>query len=103
MGTLVTVGTKPSTWCRQCLVLRRPLDLQHPRGRVDPGGVTWSITWSASLVPSGGPKGAIHFLDAYPTNPNAYETITFKPKDQCGTTLVKMCWLTFTANPDGSY
>ena len=55
------------------------------------------------MVPNGGPKGAIHFLDAYPTNPNAYETISFKSKDHCGSTLVKMCWLAFTPLADGSY
>jgi hypothetical protein len=103
-GTLVTVGTKLSTWCVGNVSCFGDLSTSSIlAGASIPGGVTWSITWSASLVPSGGPKGAIHFLDAYPTNPNAYETITFKTKDQCGTTKVKMCWLTFTANPDGSY
>jgi hypothetical protein len=103
-GTLATVGTKTSSQCvgnLSCFGLLSTSSILG--GATIPGGVTWSIYWSASLVPNGGPKGAIHFLDAYPTDPNAYERISFKTTDKCGSTLVKMCWLTFTRNADGSY
>ncbi len=103
-GTLATVGSVPSTWCAGNVSCFGQLSTASILGGASiPGGVTWSITWSASLVPAGGPKGAIHFLDAYPTNPKAYETITFKNSDRCGSTLVKMCWQAFTKNADGSY
>jgi hypothetical protein len=103
-GTLATVGSVPSTQCVGNLSCFGQLSTSSIfAGSSIPGGVTWTIFVSASLVPSSGPKGAIHFLDAYPTNPNAYETITFKSKDHCGSTLVKMCWLTFTPYSDGSF
>jgi hypothetical protein len=104
-GTLATVGSTPSDLCISgftCFGWLSTSDILA--GASVPGGVTWTITWSASLVPSGGPKEVIHFLDAYgPTNTKAYETITFKNKDQCGSTLVKMCWQALTKNADGSY
>ena len=103
-GTLATVGSVPSTQCVGKLVCFGQLSTSSIlAGASIPGGVTWTIVWSASLVPAGGPKGAIHFLNAYPANPNAYEMISFKNKDRCGSTPVKMCWLAFTANSDGSY
>jgi hypothetical protein len=103
-GTLATVGSVDSLRCVGKLSCFGQLSTSSILGGATiPGGVTWSIVWSAPLVPNGGPKGAIHFLDAYPTNLNAYETISFKAKDKCGSTLVKMCWLAFTSNADGSY
>jgi hypothetical protein len=103
-GVLATVGSTPSALCVGNLSCFGQLSTSSIlAGASIPGGVTWSIRWSASLVPPGGPKGAIHFLDAYPANPGAYETISFKSKDRCGSTLVRMCWLAFTANADGSY
>ena len=103
-GILATVGSVPSTQCVGNLSCFGQLSISSIlAGASIPGGVTWTIFWSASLVPAGGPKGAIHFLNAYPANPNAYETISFKNKDHCGSTLVKMCWLAFTANSDRSY
>jgi hypothetical protein len=103
-GTLATVGSVPSPLCVGNLSCFGQLSTSSIlAGASIPGGVTWTIVWSAPLVPNGGPKGAIHFLDAYPTNPNAYETISFKSKDHCGSTLVKMCWLAFTPLADGSY
>jgi hypothetical protein len=103
-GILATVGSVPSTQCVGNLSCFGQLSTSSIlAGGSIQGGVRWTIFWSASLVPAGGPKGAIHFLNAYPTNPNAYETMSFKNKDYCGSTLVKMCWLAFTANSDGSY
>lgn len=103
-GTLATVGSVPSTQCVGKLSCFGQLSTSSIlAGASIPGGVTWTISWSASLVPAGGPKGAIHFLDTYPADRSAYETISFKNKDKCGSTLVKMCWLAFTANSDGSY
>lgn len=103
-GTLATVGSIASTQCVGNLSCFGQLSTSSiSAGASIAGGVTWTIVWSAALVPSGGPKGAIHFLDAYPTNPTAYETISFKSKDRCGSTLVKMCWLAFTPNADRSY
>ncbi|MFL5642532.1 MAG: hypothetical protein ACJ771_09335, partial [Chloroflexota bacterium] len=103
-GTLVTVGSKDSTVCLANVSCFGQLSTSSIlAGASITGGVKWTIVWSASLVRNGGPKGAIHFLDAYPTDPNAYERISFKTTDKCGSTLVKMCWLTFTKNADGSY
>ena len=103
-GTLARVGSIASDLCvgnLSCFGLLSTSSILA--GASILGGVKWTIAWSAPLVPNGGPKGAIHFLDAYPTDPNAYETISFKSKDRCGSTLVKMCWLAFTPFADGSY
>jgi len=103
-GTLATVGSTPSTLCIANVSCFGQLSTSSIlAGASIPGGMKWTIVWSAALVSKGGPKGAIHFLDAYPTNPNAYERISFKTTDKCGSTLVKMCWLAFTKNADGSY
>ncbi|MFL5724243.1 MAG: hypothetical protein ACJ78H_12720 [Chloroflexota bacterium] len=103
-GTLVTVGSKDSTLCLANVSCFGQLSTSSIlAGASVTGGVKWTIVWSASLVRNGGPKGAIHFLDGYPTDPTAYERISFKATDKCGSTLVKMCWLTFTKNADGSY
>ncbi|MFL5721415.1 MAG: hypothetical protein ACJ778_13170 [Chloroflexota bacterium] len=103
-GTLATVGSVTSTLCLPNVSCFGQLSTSSIlAGASITGGVKWTIVWSASLVRNGGPKGAIHFLDAYPTDPNAYERISFKTTDKCGSTLVKMCWLTFTKNADGSY
>ena len=46
------------------------------------GGLKWTVMWQKSSL-NGTPKGFIHFLDAYPTNPKAYEIIDFKSTAQC--------------------
>jgi len=103
-GTLATVGSIFSTLCVGNVSCFGQLSTSSIlAGASITGGVKWTIVWSASVAPNGGPKGAIHFLDAYPTNPNAYEMISFKSKDKCGSTLTKMCWFAFTPNADGSY
>ncbi|MFL5687678.1 MAG: hypothetical protein ACJ77I_01705, partial [Chloroflexota bacterium] len=103
-GTLVTVGSKDSTLCLANVSCFGQLSTSSIlAGASITGGVKWTIVWSASLVRNGGPKGAIHFRDAYPADSTEYERISFKTTDKCGSTLVKMCWLTFTKNADGSY
>jgi hypothetical protein len=51
------------------------------------GGLQWRVLWQKSSL-NGSPKGFIHFLDAYPTNPKAYEIIDFKSTAQCPATIV---------------
>ena len=103
-GTLVTVGSAPSSQCLDNLWCFGQLSTSSIlAGASVRGGVTWTIFWTASLVPTSGVKGVIHFLDAYPSNPDAYETISLKNKDRCGSTLTTACWKSFTPNADGSF
>ena len=51
------------------------------------GGLKWTVMWQKSSL-NGSPKGFIHFLDAYPTNPKAYEIIDFKSTAQCPSPIV---------------
>lgn len=50
------------------------------------GGLQWTVRWLKSTL-NGTPKGFIHFLDAYPTNPSAYEIVDFKTTAQCPATI----------------
>lgn len=62
------------------------------------GGLQWTIEWAAAVVPSGGPKGAIHFLQT-----GGYEYVYFKPKYLCDTTITKLCYVSLTKDSFGNY
>jgi hypothetical protein len=92
-GTLAVVGTnKDVDPCANlfgftCFGYASTAAIEGCSSPLTPCGVTWTVVWSAVQVPSGGPKGAIHFLDD-----GTYQQIHFKHQYLCGTTITTFCW-----------
>jgi hypothetical protein len=83
----VGVSTDPTLCLAAFKCFGKRVDANVEFGAPVDGGLQWTVLWQKSSL-NGTPKGFIHFLDAYPTNPKAYEIIDFKSTAQCPATIV---------------
>ncbi len=111
-GVFASVGNTDSNLCLATVTCFGQLSVAHVAGGAPiPGGLTWTITWSADLLPpdddddhdDARPKGVIHFLDGYPGNPNAYEQIRFRHQYNCGAEITGLCWVSLTHDEAGNW
>ncbi len=111
-GVFASVGNVDSDQCLTTVTCFGQLSVAHvDGGNPIPGGLTWTITWSANLLPpdedgdhdDARPKGVIHFLDGYPADPNAYEQIKFRHQYKCGTQITALCWVSLTHDEAGNW
>jgi hypothetical protein len=111
-GVFASVGNVDSDQCLATVTCFGQLSVAHVAGGAAiPGGLTWTITWAADLLPpdddgdhdDARPKGVIHFLDGYPADPNAYEQIKFRHSTKCGTEITGLCWVSLTHDEAGNW
>jgi hypothetical protein len=111
-GVFASVGNVDSDQCLASVTCFGQLSVAHVAGGAAiPGGLTWTITWAADLLPpdedgdhdDARPKGVIHFLDGYPADPNAFEQIKFRHSTKCGTEITGLCWVSLTHDDAGNW
>lgn len=114
-GVFASVGNVDSDQCLTTVTCFGQLSVAHVAGGAAiPGGLTWTITWAAGLLPhdedddhgdhdDARPKGVIHFLDGYPGDPSAYEQIKFRHQYKCGAELTGLCWVSLTHDEAGNW
>ena len=83
----VAVSTDPALCLTGFKCFGKRVDANVEFGAPVTGGLQWTVLWQKSSL-NGTPKGFIHFLDTYPTDPKAYEIIDFKSTAQCPTPIV---------------
>lgn len=94
-GVPASVGNFPATPTQDCggmTCFGQESTASVALGTKVPGGLTWTIVMSGSLVPSN-PKGAVHLHDGL------QETIYFKHQYLCGSTITSFCWVSVNKDP----
>ena len=111
-GVFAAVGNIDSDQCLATVACFGQLSVAHVAGGAPiPGGLTWTITWAADLLPpdedgdhdDARPKGVVHFLDGYPADPTAFEQIRFRHQYKCGTQITGLCWVSLTHDEAGNW
>ena len=83
----VAVSTDPALCLTGYKCFGKRVEANVEFGAPVTGGLKWTVMWQKSSL-NGTPKGSIHFLDAYPTDPKLYEIIDFKSTAQCPDPIV---------------